>query len=88
MRAFALPLALVACRSSTPAPLDPTVEPRVLLHEDGVENAYPRLAADGRSILYQSNRIVGGAGRRFALRAAPSGPTSSAVSSIALASAA
>ena len=56
MRAFALPLALVACRSSTPAPLDPTVEPRVLLHEDGVENAYPRLAADGRSVLYQSNR--------------------------------
>lgn len=28
----------------------------VLLHEDGVENAYPRLAADGRSIVYQSNR--------------------------------
>jgi TolB protein len=56
MRALVLPLALVACRASAPAPLDPNFEPRVLLHENGVENAYPRLAADGRSILYQSNR--------------------------------
>ncbi|HEU4616239.1 MAG TPA: DPP IV N-terminal domain-containing protein [Kofleriaceae bacterium] len=29
---------------------------RVILHEDGVENAYPRLSSDGREILYQSNR--------------------------------
>lgn len=28
----------------------------VLLHEDGVENAYPRLSADGKRILYQSKR--------------------------------
>lgn len=30
--------------------------PTVLLHEDGVENAYPRLSSDGKRILYQSNR--------------------------------
>lgn len=28
----------------------------VVLHEPGVENAYPRLSADGKRILYQSNR--------------------------------
>lgn len=28
----------------------------VLLHEEGVENAYPRLSADGTRILYQSDR--------------------------------
>lgn len=28
----------------------------VLLHEDGIENAYPRASADGQRILYQSNR--------------------------------
>jgi TolB protein len=28
----------------------------VLLHEEGVENAYPRLSRDGTRILYQSNR--------------------------------
>jgi Tol biopolymer transport system component len=28
----------------------------VLLHEEGVENAYPRLSTDGKRILYQSNR--------------------------------
>ena len=39
---------LVAC-SSPP-------RERVLLHEDAVENAYPRLSNDGREILYQSNR--------------------------------
>jgi Tol biopolymer transport system component len=38
--------------ASTPPPGDPTV----LLHEPGVENAYPRLSNDGRRILYQSNR--------------------------------
>lgn len=42
--------ALVAC-SSPPSP-----EPVVVLHEDGVENAYPRLSRDGSRILYQSNR--------------------------------
>jgi Tol biopolymer transport system component len=62
-----LPLALLAltcCKPPERAPAEraPTerapverVE-RVLLHEDGVENAYPRLSADGREILYQSNR--------------------------------
>lgn len=63
--------------SPTPAP-DPPRGPlpqiRVLLHEDGVENAYPRLSADGAQILYQSNRTgawqlwvmptAGGASRR------------------------
>lgn len=28
----------------------------ILLKEDGIENAYPRLSADGKKILYQSNR--------------------------------
>lgn len=28
----------------------------ILLHEDGVENAYPRLSRDGKRVLYQSNR--------------------------------
>lgn len=44
---------LAACNRKTP-PRPP--ELRVLLHEDGVENAYPRLSNDGREILYQSNR--------------------------------
>lgn len=30
--------------------------PQVLLSEQNVENAYPRLSKDGRSVLYQSNR--------------------------------
>jgi len=35
----------------------PSLPPQtVLLHEDGVENAYPRLSKDGRRIVYQSNR--------------------------------
>ncbi len=42
---------VVACKRP---PAKPQV--RVLLHEDGVENAYPRLSSDGREILYQSNR--------------------------------
>ena len=43
-----------AAATTTPAsePLDPSV----LLHEPGVENAYPRLANDGQRILSQSNR--------------------------------
>lgn len=31
-------------------------QPRVILEEQGVENAYPRLSKDGKTILYQSNR--------------------------------
>lgn len=50
MRLHALLLLLVACKKSPPP------EPRVVLHEQGVENAYPRLSADGTQILYQSNR--------------------------------
>jgi TolB protein len=42
---------LVACKKSAPAPAL-----RVVLHEDGVENAYPRLSRDGREVLYQSKR--------------------------------
>jgi len=30
---------------------------KILLKEDNIENAYPRLSADGKKILYQSNRI-------------------------------
>ena len=47
-------LLLFACGSSVPVSL--AVGPRVVLHEDDVENAYPRLSRDGREILYQSNR--------------------------------
>lgn len=34
----------------------PLPQGSVILHEDGVENAYPRLSNDGQRILYQSNR--------------------------------
>ena len=34
----------------------PAPDRAVLLHEPGVENAYPRLSNDGQRILYQSNR--------------------------------
>jgi TolB protein len=51
MRALLLLLLLACKRPDRAAPSE-----RVLLHEDGVENAYPRLSADGREILYQSNR--------------------------------
>jgi len=50
MRAIVIALGLLpACK-----PPAPTLH--TLLHEDGVENAYPRLSRDGREILYQSNR--------------------------------
>lgn len=59
-------LALFACAAPAPQPAPSAaqasarVEQRpagtVLLHEEGVENAYPRLSADGRRILYQSKR--------------------------------
>jgi len=54
MRALAtIAIALVpACKRAAPPP--PAL--RTLLHEEGVENAYPRLSNDGREILYQSNR--------------------------------
>jgi TolB protein len=43
--------------TAAPTPAAPnSAEPFVLLHEPGVENAYPRLSSDGRRILYQSNR--------------------------------
>lgn len=41
--------------AATDAPVAPPAD-TVLLHEPGVENAYPRLSADGRRILYQSDR--------------------------------
>lgn len=59
-----LVLLSVACGEASPpviaTPEAPKPEPvkgdSVLLHETGVENAYPRLSADGSRILYQSNR--------------------------------
>ncbi|WKZ64976.1 MAG: hypothetical protein QY325_09395 [Flavobacteriales bacterium] len=61
------PLPLVFCLlgaacQSVPPPPEPSIAQHamatdtLLLHEPGVENAYPRLSADGRRILYQSNR--------------------------------
>ncbi len=47
-----VPLMFLACRAA-PAAL-PTHT--LLLHEDGVENAYPRPSSDGRRLVYQSNR--------------------------------
>lgn len=52
MRIVTVVLVLVSCRATPPASPAPTV----LLHEDGVENAYPRPSSDGRRIVYQSNR--------------------------------
>lgn len=51
----------LACTTTQPAAAVPaapgsSAEARVLLHEPGIENAYPRLAADGRRIVFQSNR--------------------------------
>ena len=49
-------------RAAPPAPEPEPPPPKnlpaqeVLLHEDGVENAYPRLSSDGTSVVYQSNR--------------------------------
>ncbi|HWB82423.1 MAG TPA: hypothetical protein VG755_45990 [Nannocystaceae bacterium] len=37
-------------------PPERSPERTVILHEPGVENAYPRLSKDGRTILYQSDR--------------------------------
>ena len=59
-----LAIALCACNSAperTPTTSTPsrsfTQRPStVLLHEDDVENAYPRLSSDGKRILYQSDR--------------------------------
>ena len=48
-----LMFALVACSSAPPS--EPS-EPVVVLHEDGIENAYPRLSKDNGRILYQSKR--------------------------------
>lgn len=55
---------LAACVAACKRPSGPP-QIRVLLHEDGVENAYPRLSNDGREILYQSNR--GGAWQLYIL---------------------
>lgn len=58
-------LPLIACDGDIPIaehavpradPSGPVKRYEVLLHEDGVENAYPRLSKDGGRILYQSNR--------------------------------
>lgn len=57
MRALAIAIICVGCRSTEPSIAWPEVgQTKVLLHEDGVENAYPRLSRDMRSVLYQSNR--------------------------------
>lgn len=50
-----LSAALLACSPVAPTPPTPAAA-TVLLHEPGVENAYPRLSRDGRQIVYQSNR--------------------------------
>lgn len=51
---------LAACAgappSAAPATTGTLAAPQVVLHEAGVENAYPRLSRDGRRVLYQSNR--------------------------------
>jgi len=46
--------ALVSACSIAPAPGLPPIA--VVLHEDQVENAYPRLSRDGQRLVYQSNR--------------------------------
>jgi TolB protein len=57
MRALAIVVLAVGCKSPEPAIAWPEVgQTKVLLHEDRVENAYPRLSRDMRSVLYQSNR--------------------------------
>jgi Tol biopolymer transport system component len=49
-------------KAAEPPPKEPVAEKpklpaqEILLHEEGVENAYPRLSSDGKSIVYQSNR--------------------------------
>lgn len=43
-------------RAATTPPPGWLTEPRVVLWEEGVKNAYPRWSRDGRKILYQSNR--------------------------------
>ena len=49
--------ALAGCATAPPVPVPRTLPMAdVLLHEPGVENAYPRLSADGRRLLYQSDR--------------------------------
>jgi TolB protein len=57
MRRLASTLALLlsGC-AQTLAPAPEPSGPTVLLHEPGIENAYPRLSNDGQRILYQSNR--------------------------------
>ncbi len=59
---MAISLAALACQgvpapeiATTPTQVTAHVD-TVILHEPGVENAYPRLSADGKRILYQSNR--------------------------------
>ncbi|MGE3765732.1 MAG: hypothetical protein AB7L94_25955 [Kofleriaceae bacterium] len=59
MRALAIVIVLAGCKSKDAGP--PIVWPevgqtKILLAEDRVENAYPRLSRDMRSVLYQSNR--------------------------------
>jgi TolB protein len=47
---------LLACHRPGPEAVPAPRRGLVLLHEDGVENAYPRLSRDGNELLYQSNR--------------------------------
>ena len=50
-----LVLLVTACRSAPPTPSATLPAAAVLLHEAGVENAYPRLSSDGRRLLFQSD---------------------------------
>jgi Tol biopolymer transport system component len=53
---IAILLCLAACHRASPDAAPTPERGLVLLHEDGVENAYPRLSRDGKELLYQSNR--------------------------------
>jgi Tol biopolymer transport system component len=53
----ARPIAKAEAEPEPPAPPPKNLPAQeVLLHEDGVENAYPRVTSDGKSVVYQSNR--------------------------------
>lgn len=56
MRTILLVSGLAACHHTATEAVPVPKRGLVLLHEDGVENAYPRLSRDGKELLYQSNR--------------------------------
>jgi len=56
-RAALSAVVLIACGRPEPSIEWPAPgQSKLLLHEERVENAYPRLSRDARSVLYQSNR--------------------------------